>query len=154
LHSEIYFQEKFSNSKIYSQLPKGLIHGDLFRNNVMFNTTELTGFFDFYFAGFDIWLFDLAVSVNDWCIDLTNGKLDSERVRAMLDAYHAVRPFTIAEQGAWQTMLRASALRFWLSRLDDFYSPRVAKTLTPHDPHHFEQILQQRIDYAAPALCK
>jgi hypothetical protein len=97
------------------------VHADLFRNNVMFDGERLTGFFDFYFAGCDTWLFDVAVTVNDWCIDLDTGVLDTARVRAMLDAYHAVRPFTAAEQTAWQPMLRAGALRFWLSRLYDFH---------------------------------
>jgi len=152
LCSEISFQENFSKSKIYSQLPKGLVHGDLFRNNVMFNGKELTGFFDFYFAGFDTFLFDLAVTVNDWCVDLTSGSLDHNRVRAMLDAYHEIRPFDTAEQSAWNIMLRAGALRFWLSRLYDFHLPRAAEILTPHDPYYFQQILQQRIDHVVPAL--
>lgn len=148
LLEEIYFQETFAASANYRQLQqdtKGPIHADLFRNNVMFDGDKLTGFFDFYFAGCDAWLFDVAVTVNDWCIDLDRGVLDLARARAMLDAYHAIRPFTANEKTAWQPMLRASALRFWLSRLYDFYLPRDAEMLTPHDPSHFERILRQRI---------
>lgn len=152
LRSEMAFQESFATSDTYRQLPNGPVHADLFRNNVMFDRDRLTGFFDFYFAGCDTWLFDLAVTVNDWCIDLANGQLDNVRVRAMLDAYHAVRPFSAAEQDAWQAMLRAGALRFWLSRLYDFYLPRAAEMLTPHDPTHFERILRQRVAHPAPAL--
>lgn len=152
LHDEMAFQEAFAASDTYRQLPNGPVHADLFRNNVMFDGDRLTGFFDFYFAGCDTWLFDLAVTVNDWCIDLDSGVLDNARVRAMLDAYHAVRPFSAAEQTAWQPMLRAGALRFWLSRLYDFYLPRAAEMLTPHDPSHFERILQQRVAHPAPAL--
>ncbi|AMO98602.1 homoserine kinase [Collimonas arenae] len=152
LHDEMVFQEAFAASDIYRQLPNGPVHADLFRNNVMFDGDQLTGFFDFYFAGCDTWLFDLAVTVNDWCIDLDSGVLDNARVRAMLDAYHAVRPFSAAEQTAWQPMLRAGALRFWLSRLYDFYLPRAAEMLTPHDPSHFERILRQRVAHPAPAL--
>jgi len=92
------------------------------------------------------------VTVNDWCIDLSTGVLDEARVRAMLDAYHAVRPFTEDEQAAWQPMLRAAALRFWLSRLYDFHQPREAEMLTPHDPAHFERILRERIATPAPRL--
>jgi homoserine kinase type II len=152
LRSEMQFQQAFAASEPYRQLPRGPIHADLFRNNVMFDGERLTGFFDFYFAGCDTWLFDVAVTVNDWCIDVDSGALDAARVRAMLDAYHAVRPFGPAEKTAWQPMLRASALRFWLSRLYDFYLPRDAEMLTPHNPAHFERILRQRVTYPAPSL--
>lgn len=152
LRTEMDFQQAFAASATYHQLPRGPIHADLFRNNVMFDGERLTGFFDFYFAGCDSWLFDVAVTVNDWCIDPASGELDPARVRAMLDAYHAVRPFTAAEQISWQPMLRAGALRFWLSRLYDFYLPREAEMLTPHDPAPFERILRARIARAVPAL--
>ncbi|WP_107877326.1 homoserine kinase [Pseudoduganella sp. UC29_71] len=152
LRAEMHFQEAFYGCDTYKQLQQGPVHADLFRNNVMFDGDKLTGFFDFYFAGCDSWLFDVAVTVNDWCIDLDTGVLDTARVRAMLDAYHAVRPFTEAEQTAWQPMLRAGALRFWLSRLYDLHLPREAEMLTPHDPTHFERILRERIAVPAPAL--
>lgn len=152
LRAEMHFQEAFAGCDTYHQLQRGPVHADLFRNNVMFDGERLTGFFDFYFAGCDSWLFDVAVTVNDWCIELDTGVLDTARVRAMLDAYHAVRPFTDAEQTAWQPMLRAAALRFWLSRLYDFHLPRAAEMLTPHDPTHFERILRERIATAAPGL--
>lgn len=152
LRDEVAFQEAYAATTAYQALPGGPVHADLFRNNVMFDQGRLTGFFDFYFAGCDTWLFDLAVTVNDWCIDLATGELDTARVDAMLAAYHAVRPFTDEERAAWQPMLRAAALRFWLSRLYDFYLPRDAEMLTPHDPTHFERILRLRIDQTVPAL--
>lgn len=152
LRAEMHFQQAFAASEHYHRLARGPIHADLFRNNVMFSGDQLTGFFDFYFAGCDTWLFDMAVTVNDWCIDLATGELDTPRVRAMLDAYHAVRPFTHDEHASWQAMLRAAALRFWLSRLYDFHQPRAAEMLTPHDPTHFERILRERIATAAPEL--
>lgn len=152
LRAEIHFQEAFAASATYLQLPRGPIHADLFRNNVMFDGDRLTGFFDFYFAGCDTWIFDIAVTVNDWCIDPDTGALDVARVRAMLDAYHGVRRFTDAEKIAWRPMLQAGALRFWLSRLYDFYLPREAEMLTPHDPTHFERILRQRINNPVPEL--
>jgi homoserine kinase type II len=152
LSTEIAFQQAFAAGQHYQRLERGPVHADLFRNNVMFDGERLTGFFDFYFAGCDTWLFDLAVTVNDWCIDLATGVLDQARVGAMLDAYHAVRPFSAAEQASWQAMLRAAALRFWLSRLYDFHLPREAEMLTPHDPGHFERILRERIATPAPGL--
>ena len=153
LRAEIQTQEAFAASTAYRALPRGPIHADLFRNNVMFDGERLTGFFDFYFAGCDTWLFDVAVTVNDWCIDLESGIFDEARVRAMLDAYHAARPFTKDEKASWQPMLQAAALRFWLSRLYDFYLPREAEMLTPHDPKHFERILRDRIANPPPKLC-
>ncbi|QAU35737.1 homoserine kinase [Janthinobacterium sp. 17J80-10] len=152
LRAEMHFQEAFFGSATYRHLQRGPVHADLFRDNVMFEGERLTGFFDFYFAGCDTWLFDVAVTVNDWCIDLATGVLDTARVRALLDAYHAVRPFTGDEQVAWQGMLRAGALRFWLSRLYDYYLPRDAHMLTPHDPTHFERILRERISGDIPTL--
>ncbi|MEC5217412.1 homoserine kinase type II [Actimicrobium sp. GrIS 1.19] len=152
LRDELVFQEAFAAAPGHANLPSGPIHGDLFRNNVMFEGERLTGFFDFYFAGCDTWLFDVAVTVNDWCIDLATGVLDPQRTRALLDAYHAVRPFNADEQAGWQPMLRAAALRFWLSRLYDFHLPRDAEMLTPHDPIHFQRILQERLAVSAPPL--
>ncbi len=152
LRHEMQTQEKFAASDSYASLPNGPIHADLFRNNVMFDGEHLTGFFDFYFAGCDTWLFDIAVTVNDWCINLDTGETDSQRVRALLDAYASVRPFTTEERAAWPVMLRAAALRFWLSRLYDFYLPRAAEMLTPHDPNHFERLLRHRIAHPVEGL--
>ncbi|MDB5910012.1 MAG: homoserine kinase [Massilia sp.] len=152
LRAELAFQQEFAVGEPYQRLARGPVHADLFRNNVMFDGERLTGFFDFYFAGCDSWLFDLSVTVNDWCIDQATGVLDQARVEAMLAAYHAVRPFTADERVSWQAMLRAAALRFWLSRLYDLHLPREAEMLTPHDPSHFERILRERIATPAPEL--
>jgi homoserine kinase type II len=154
LRAEMLFQEQFAATEAYQRLPRGPIHADLFRNNVMFDGEHLTGFFDFYFAGCDTWLFDVAVTVNDWCIDIDSGALDTARLDAMLAAYQKVRAFTADEHTAWQPMLRAGALRFWLSRLYDLHMPRDAHMLTPHDPTHFERILRERITRPAAALSK
>lgn len=144
LVSELATQESYAASASYQQLPRGPIHADLFRNNVMFDQNKLTGFFDFYFAGWDTLIFDLAVTCNDWCIDLSNEEPDTRRTSALLEAYQKVRPLSSEEQSAWPIMLRGAALRFWLSRLYDFYQPRDAHMLTPHDPTHFERILRKR----------
>ena len=152
LQSELAFQREFAAGPTYAELERGPVHADLFRNNVMFVGERLSGCFDFYFAGWDTWLFDLAVTVNDWCIDLDTGRLDEARVVALTRAYHAVRQFTPADHAAWLPMLRAAALRFWLSRLYDYHRPRAAEMLTPHDPTHFERVLRERIAAGAPDL--
>jgi len=149
IQSELAFQNHTVNSSAYAALPRGPVHADLFRDNVMFegagNTLQLTGFFDFYFAGVDTWLFDLAVCLNDWCIDLDTGALHVDKTTALLTAYQAVRPLIGAERHLLNPMLRAGALRFWTSRLWDFHLPREASMLTPHDPTHFERVLRQRL---------
>ncbi|MEY4302337.1 MAG: Homoserine kinase [Pseudomonadota bacterium] len=145
LQSELAFQNHIAQGAAYQALPKGPVHADLFRDNVMFEGEKLTGFFDFYFAGNDTWLFDLSVCVNDWCIDLNSGEHAPERALAMLNAYQEVRPLRSAERQLLPAMLRAGALRFWISRLWDFHLPREASMLKPHDPTHFERVLRARL---------
>jgi homoserine kinase type II len=146
LNHELAYQQHVAQSPAYQGLPRGPIHADLFRDNVMFDGEALSGFFDFYFAGVDHWLFDLCVCLNDWCIDLASGAWDVARRDAMLAAYQSVRPLTANERGLLAAMTRAAALRFWISRLWDFYLPREASLLQPHDPTHFERILRLRVE--------
>ncbi len=149
-------QTRYAAGATYQALPFGPAHCDLFRDNVLFDgtfeTPRMGGFIDFYFAGCDTWLFDVAVSVNDWCIERNTGVLEQDKLRAWLDAYASVRPFTDGERHAWPMMLQAAALRFWVSRLYDFYLPRPAQTLKPHDPRHFERILRDRRSTVAAPL--
>ena len=145
LRSELAFQNHIAESSAYTALPRGPVHADLFRDNAMFDGDTLTGIFDFYFAGTDTWLFDIAVVINDWCIDLATGAMDKPRADALLAAYQAVRPLTAPERQLLGAMLRAGALRFWVSRLWDFYLPREASMLKPHDPTHFERVLRERL---------
>lgn len=146
LRSELAYQNHVAASPAYAALPRGPVHADLFRDNVMFDGGQLSGFFDFYFAGVDTWLFDLAVCLNDWCIDLPTGAHDAERAQAFVAAYLAVRPLEAAERRLLPAMLRAGALRFWISRLWDFHLPREASMLKPHDPTHFERVLRERVE--------
>jgi homoserine kinase type II len=149
IRGELAYQNHIAASSAYAALPRGPVHADLFRDNVMFegdrDQPRLSGFFDFYFAGVDTWLFDLAVTLNDWCIDLATGVHDAGQARAMLDAYSAERALTAAERQLLPAMLRAGALRFWISRLWDYHLPREASMLKPHDPTHFERVLRERV---------
>lgn len=130
-------------------LPRGPIHADLFRDNVLFDGPGIGGVIDFYFAGSDALLFDLAVCVNDWCVD-ERLEIQAAHAQALLASYHRVRPLTDNERAAWPVLLRAAALRFWLSRLYDLNLPRPGEIIHPHDPAQFRQILKLRI--AAPEL--
>ncbi len=145
LLSEQAFQNHIAESSAYQALPRGVIHADLFRDNVMFENGKLSGFFDFYFAGCDTFLFDIGVCLNDWCIDLATGRHDAGRANAFLAAYQAVRALNAQERALLPAVLRAGALRFWISRLWDFHMPREASVLTAHDPSHFERVLRERV---------
>jgi homoserine kinase type II len=146
LRSELVVQQQFAASAAFAGLPRGPIHADLFRDNVMFEGEKLTGLFDFYFAGVDSFLFDIAVCLNDWCIVAPTGQLDAQRAGAFVAAYDAVRRLSDDEMNLMPTALRGAALRFWISRLWDLYLPRDASILTARDPYHFERVLQARRD--------
>ncbi len=149
LQEELMFQQHLASSATGQALPRGPIHADLFRDNVMFDDTAgpdmLCGFFDFYFAGTDTWLFDAAVCLNDWCSDTHSGELDETRAAAFMRAYEAERELTHGEVRALPALLRAAALRFWISRLWDWHLPRSAALLSPKDPGFFERVLRHRI---------
>jgi len=139
LASELDFQARHRDL----DLPRGAVHADLFRDNVLFDGDRIGGVIDFYFAGIDAFLFDVAVTVNDWCVDQA-GEIDAERAQALLAAYRRVREFSDSEKGAWPVLLRAAAFRFWLSRLYDFYLPRPGELTHAHDPEHFRRVLEAR----------
>jgi len=151
LADELGAQQRFAASDAAGTLPAGAVHADLFRDNVLFDAGAAGGVIDFYFAGDDTWVFDLAVACNDWCIHDAHGGFDPERLDALLVAYLRQRPLRAPERQAWPMALRAAALRFWLSRLDDAFRPRPAELVVPKDPTHFERILQER-RHAVPPL--
>jgi homoserine kinase type II len=140
LRDELAFQSQHR----HDALPRGPVHADLFRDNVLFEGEQVGGVIDFYFAGVDAWLYDVAVTLNDWCVDGA-GRIDEARAIALFGAYRARREFTREERAAWPVMLRAAALRFWLSRLFDFYLPRAGELTHAHDPEHFRRILELRV---------
>ncbi len=144
IESELAFQLELADSPAYRALPRGAIHADLFRDNVVFDNGQLSGFFDFYFAGCDTFGFDIAVCLNDWCIDLATGALDPVRAQAFVAAYDAQRRLSDEELQLLPALLRGAALRFWTSRLWDLHLPRDAAMLQPHDPTHFERVLTLR----------
>ena len=148
LAAELKFQTGFGKGA----LPKGAIHGDLFCDNVLFFDRRVSGIIDFGFAATDFLAYDLAIAVNDWCIvddGAQQGALVPELVAAMAGAYDGVRPLTADERAQWAALLRAAALRFWLSRLYDLHLPRPGELTHAHDPAQFERILRDRVAHRA-----
>jgi homoserine kinase type II len=134
----------FHEQHTLAALPQGVVHADLFRDNVLMDGERVGGLIDFYFACNDSLLYDVAITVNDWCMG-EGAKLDVARTRALLDAYHLARPFTEKEAEMWPLALRVAALRFWISRLFDMHKPRDGELVNAHNPDQFKQILQQHI---------
>ena len=149
LDQELSFQQQVAASAAAASLPRGAVHADLFCDNVLFDGLpgheKLTGAFDFYFAGTDSFAYDLAVCLNDWCLNADDASLDEARAQALVQAYGQHRALAPAEVRLMPAMLRAAALRFWLSRLGDWHLPREASMLQAKDPAHFERVLRSRI---------
>ena len=143
LEVELDFRRRFD----FGGLPHGVIHADLFRDNALFNGDSLTGLIDFYYAHTGPLLYDLAVTVADWCFD-PHGRFDSTRARDMTTAYANQRAVTGLEVAAWLACLRAAGLRFWLSRLRDQLFPRGGEITHIKDPGPFKAVLQACHDQA------
>lgn len=150
LASELTYQAGFNKLK----LPRGVIHGDLFRDNILWDdhgTHHIPQMIDFYFACEEQLLFDVAVTVNDWCLEFSAypaAKLNEANTRALLQGYASIRRFTPAERAAWPQMLRAAALRTWLGRLGYYHFPRDSELTHPKDHPFSERLLMHHIAFA------
>ena len=127
----------FQAAQDYRSLPRGVIHADLFRDNVLWDACgRPSGILDFYFAGEDCLLLDLAVVANDWCVD-------QAAVDQLLTGYQRQRLLTASEWQVWPALRRAAALRFWLLRLEVRHRPRCGDVVTIKNPDHFAALLQR-----------
>lgn len=150
-------QELLCDELLYQQnipfesLPSGLIHADLFCDNALFDGNKLTGVIDLYYACNDSWIYDLAVLANDWCVD-QQGNYQLEKIESCLRGYQSVRKLSAVERKYTHAMLRAAALRFWLSRLLSKLNPPSGELTFLKDPDEYKdklrQIIQNKITIA------
>jgi len=125
------------------ELPEGIIHGDLFKDNVLFLNDKVSGFIDFYYACNEKFIYDIAIAINDWCID-QDGQINKSMFLEFIKGYRSERKLTDNEQEYLNVSLRLAALRFWLSRLEDFYNAKEGEITSIKDPKHFKDILLDR----------
>ena len=130
-------------------LPEGVIHADLFPDNVFFHQGEVSGFIDFYFACNDQLAYDLAVCLNAWCFE-TNNEFNVTKARALLQAYQEVRGFSDAELQAIPTLARGAAMRFLLTRLFDWLNHPEGAYVAPKDPREYLRKLRFHRDVRGP----
>ena len=125
-------------------LPQGVIHGDYFHDNVLWDGDGSAGVIDFYFACDDALAYDVAIGVNDWCVT-REAEVDRGRARAFIAGYESRRPFTDFERELWPAMLRRAALRTWLGRLGYNHFPRASEMTIPKDHAFSRRLLESHI---------
>jgi homoserine kinase type II len=131
------------------ELPRGIIHADLFPDNAFFQGERLTGIIDFYFACIDLIAYDLAVCLNAWCFE-PDGAFNITKARQMLAAYRAEREFTPAELEALPLLARGAALRFLLTRLFDWQNRVEGALVRPKDPLEYLEKLRFHRGVSSP----
>ena len=124
-----------------SDLPSGVIHADLFPDNVLFMQEKVSGLIDFYFACNDIYAYDLAVMANSWCFE-QDGAFNVTKGRALIAAYQGKRALSAAEQDALPVLMRGASLRFLLTRLYDWLNPDPNALVRPKDPREYAKRLR------------
>ncbi|MBV1907276.1 MAG: homoserine kinase [Pseudomonadales bacterium] len=127
-------------------LPQGIIHGDLFRDNVLFNERGLSGVLEFHHAKRSYWLFDLCVAVNDWCSD-GSGMLDTDKTLKLVSAYNSIRPLVREEFWFFPVFSLYAAITFWLSRLTTILSSGDLRCQPTKNPGEFRKIVTQHTSH-------
>ena len=136
-------------SRSVDSLPSGVIHADLFRDNALFKGHEVSGIIDFYYAHNGPFVYDLAVTVADWCLN-ADYKFAMPAAYDLVNAYDEIRSVSDKERESWPYYVRAAGLRFWLSRLKDEHLPRKGSLTHIKDPEPFKQVLIAGRDAEAP----
>ena len=136
---------------VYTDRPRGFIHSDLFRDNTLFEGDQLNGILDFYELNKDELLFDIAITLNDFCTDYPAVTLNEERAVAFLKAYESIRPLTEDEKACLQLYLAMAAGRFWMMRLQvaqkNAAQGRTGNDILQKNPEEMRNMLIERLKF-------
>ena len=127
----------FLSKEISKDLPSGIIHADLFPDNIFFEENNLTGIIDFYFSCNDFYAYEIAICLNAWCFEDSNNEFNPTKAKYLLGSYNQERKFSNEEVEALPLLARASALRYLLTRLLDFYSHEDSDLILKKDPNEY-----------------
>ena len=127
----------FLSREINKDLPSGIIHADLFPDNIFFEENNLTGIIDFYFSCNDFYAYEIAICLNAWCFEDSNNEFNPTKAKYLLGSYNQERKFSNEEVEALPLLARASALRYLLTRLLDFYSHEDSDLILKKDPNEY-----------------
>ena len=127
----------FLSREISKDLPSGIIHADLFPDNIFFEENNLTGIIDFYFSCNDFYAYEIAICLNAWCFEDSNNEFNPTKAKYLLGSYNQERKFSNEEVEALPLLARASALRYLLTRLLDFYSHEDSDLILKKDPNEY-----------------
>ena len=156
LESIKFKSKKFSNLKVFlknnlkdinknwpKQLPKGIIHGDLFIDNIFFKKNKLSGIIDFYFAANDYFMYEIAICINALCFDYKKRKfqMNHKKIKNLIKGYESVKKISIKEKKSINILCRGAALRYLLTRLYDYSNTPKTALIKIKDPNEYYQKL-------------
>ena len=148
--------EKSSNLKLFlknnlkdvkkkwpKKLPKGVIHGDLFIDNIFFKKGKLSGLIDFYFAATDYFIYEIAICINALCFDIKNKKfvINKPKIKSLIKGYESIKKITLKEKSSLNTLCRGAAIRYLLTRLYDYSNTPKTALIKIKDPNEYYQKL-------------
>ena len=125
------------------KLPAGIIHGDLFIDNIFFNRNKFSGFIDFYFSSNDYLMYEIAICINALCFDKKRNSfvMNNKKIKNLIDGYESIRPFSNKEKDALNILCRGAALRYLLTRIYDYFNTPKTALIQIKDPNEYLQKL-------------
>jgi homoserine kinase type II len=130
-------------SKWPKKLPEGIIHGDLFIDNIFFDKNKFSGFIDFYFSSNDYLMYEIAICINSLCFDKKNNSfiMNNKKIQNLINGYESIRPFLKKEKDALNILCRGAALRYLLTRIYDYFNTSKTALIQIKDPNEYLQKL-------------